>query len=88
MINNFESDTHFTVLATESPPVGMALQVNWIWVLGATATIPMVTVCNLVVSENVTSIVPLGAADTREQGATEAVFKIAVVRHSESQRQL
>jgi hypothetical protein len=43
----------------------------------------MVTVCNLPVSENVTSIVPLGAADTREQGATEAVFKIVVVRHSE-----
>lgn len=86
--NNFELDNHFTVLATEAPSVGMAVQVNWICLLGATATIPMVTVCNKASrSRNVTSIVPLGAANTREQGKmAAAAVKIAV--HSESKRQL
>jgi hypothetical protein len=84
MKNNFESDNHFTVLVTALVPFGMAVQVNWIWVLGATATIPMVAVCEKFGSENVTSIVPLGAADTREQSIAEAVEEMSNVRHSES----
>ena len=49
----------------------------------------MVTVCQLPLSENVTSIVPFGAADTREQGATEAegIDKIVALKHSESHKQ-
>ena len=74
-----------TVFATEAPPVGMVSQTNLIWVLGETATIPIKTVCRLVGSENVTSIVPLGAADTRVQGAIETVVNIVaapVLKHS------
>ena len=64
-----------------SAPVGMAAQVNLTWVLGEAATIPIATVWAAL---NVTSIVPLGAADTRVQGAMELpVFKRPMtVRHS------
>jgi hypothetical protein len=54
-------------------------------VLGVTAMIPIVTVCKLAGSENVTSIIPLGAADTRVQGAIETVVNIVaapVLKHS------
>jgi hypothetical protein len=44
----------------------------------------MVAVCEKFGSENVTSIVPLGAADTREQSIAEAVEEMSNVRHSES----
>ncbi len=57
--------------------------------LGVTATIPMVIVCKLPGSENVTSIVPLGAADTRVQGAIETVVNILaapVLKHSKKNK--
>jgi hypothetical protein len=57
----------------------MAVQVNVTLVLGATATIPMVTVWAAV---NVTSIIPLGAADTLEQVVKSSEsFPISAVRH-------
>jgi hypothetical protein len=58
----------------------MAVQVNVTLVLGATATIPMVTVW---AAANVTSIIPLGAADTLEQVVKSSEsFAILAVRHS------
>ncbi len=63
----------------------MVVQVNEIWVLGATATIPIATLWAAV---NATSIVPLGAADTREQGRkAEALSKTALLRQSNIQKQ-
>jgi hypothetical protein len=48
------------------------------------ATIPIATLWAAV---NVISIVPLGAADTREQGRkAEALSKTAVLRHSNIQK--
>jgi hypothetical protein len=49
----------------------------------------MVIVCKLPGSENVTSIVPLGAADTRVQGAIETVVNILaapVLKHSKKNK--
>jgi hypothetical protein len=51
----------------------MVVQVNLIWVLGVTAAIPITTLWSAV---NVTSIVPLGAADTNEQ----ALIVLAAVK--------
>lgn len=67
-----------TVLATAAV---MVVQVNLIWVLGVTAAIPITTLWPAV---NVTSILPLGAADTDEQAliATPTSKMPAAVRHS------
>jgi hypothetical protein len=59
---------------------GTALQSKVILVLGATATIPIVTVWR---PTNLTSIIPVGAADTAEHVVKASVMSsILAVRHS------
>jgi hypothetical protein len=62
---------------TPEKVVGKEVHVNLIAVVGVAPTIPIITL--VAVAVNMTSIVPLGAADARVQGVREASRLLAIV---------